>query len=90
MPTPADWYPEDLQSRVTLESRRERVMHPRLGELDLVYCVSCHKPKGAVNPACESILILCPDCAVKYGGLPLPKLTNEELDRIGLSQLKEG
>lgn len=90
MTTPADWYPEDLQSRVVMESRRERIVHPRLGVLDRVYCVSCHRPQGAVNPECPSIIVLCPDCFARHGGLPLGKLTDQELEAVGLAHLKEG
>ena len=89
-PKPSNWYPKDLQSRLVHESRRERVFHPRLGELDLVFCFSCHKPRGAVNPQCESILMLCDDCVARYGGLPLPQLTQQELDSIGARTVKEG
>ena len=88
--TQADWYPKDLQSRLVNESRRERVFHPRLGELDIVYCISCHRPRGAVNPHCESILMLCDDCYARHGGLPLPQLTQQELDAIGARPVKEG
>lgn len=89
MTTPADWYPTDWQSRVVMASRRERIMHPRLGALDLVYCSSCHRPRGAVNPSCESILMLCDDCVARYGGLPLPQLTPQEEDAIGARTVKE-
>ncbi len=85
----AAWYPKELQSRAH-PSRRYRITHPTLGVLDIVYCMSCCKPHGGVNPNCPSILILCPRCAARYGGLPLPKLTDEDLEIIELSRLQEG
>lgn len=88
MTTPADWYAKDMQSRVH-PSHRRRVATPD-GEMDIVYCLSCHKPHGLVFPETPSILVICPPCAGRWGGLPLPKLTDEDLERIGLSHLKEG
>jgi hypothetical protein len=87
MTTAADWYPKDLQSR--LESRRLQVYHPRLGLMDLVFCASCHKPRGAVNTHCESVVMLCDDCVARYGGLPARQLTQQELDAIGARTVKE-
>ena len=88
MTTAADWYPKDLQSRP--HDYRRTVIHPRLGYVDLVFCLSCGKGCGAVNTNCDSILVLCRDCAERHGGLPLPKLTDEDLERIGLANMKEG
>lgn len=85
----ADWYPKDLQSRVAWESRRTTIVHPRLGIIDLVYCASCHKPRGGVNTSCESIVMLCDDCVARYGGLPLPRLTQQEQDAAGVRTVKE-
>ena len=89
MSSAADWYPVDLQSRLVNESRRETIFHPRLGLLDLVFCCSCHKPRGAVDPKTESVLMLCDDCGARYGGLPARRLTQQEMDAIGARTVTE-
>lgn len=84
MSTPAEWYPKDHQAR--LQSRRETISHPVLGYVDRIYCISCGRPAGAVNCDCPSAIAVCRACAGTYGGLPLPKLTDEDLERVGYKE----
>ena len=82
---PALWYPKDLQSRPHANHRRT-IRHPVFGYIDEIFCISCGCSQGAVNCDCPSIVSLCDECVGRFGGLPLPQLTDEENDRIGYQQ----
>lgn len=87
MSSTSEWYPREFQSRLT--TRRQPVYHKVLGYVDAVFCLNCGRPYGYVTQGTESIVVVCEPCAKTHGGLPMPEMTQEDLDRIGF-QKEEG
>lgn len=76
------------QSRAD-DPRLRRTVATRIGLVDEVFCVSCHRHGGYVLCDTPTITHLCAACVARYGGLPLPEVSDEDLARHR-APLKEG
>mgnify|MGYP001603709472 FL=1 len=64
------------------DPRFRRTIVTRVGLVDEVFCVSCHrKAPGAVLCDTPSVTYICTDCVKRYGGLPLPEVSDEDMAR---------
>jgi hypothetical protein len=71
-------------SRLSPQNReRKDVAGPRGARMYRAFCVSCGADGGLVSQDMALFIYLCNGCAEKYGGLPLPEVS-EEFMRTGV------
>lgn len=64
------------------DPRFRRTVLTTIGLADEVFCVSCHrKAPGVVLCSTPSVTYLCRPCVERYGGLPLPEVSDEDMAR---------
>lgn len=68
-------------SRIADSFGRFQVPGPGGAFVDKVFCVSCHRESESFSlPDSTHLAYLCQDCFDKHGGLPLPRITDEQLE----------
>ena len=70
------------QARPTDPRFRRTVVHPRLGPVDEVFCVSCGHHGGYVLKETPTVIHICAadrgcgcNCLKRFGGLPIRKVS---------------